>query len=98
MKEYKKKIRQASNAYIKYLDCIHEIVTMANDMVKDTPLHDSIDGLITCENFPDSGLSFIIELNNDGGMPHTVTCISFFDLFKNGPEYVTVENLKKISF
>ena len=31
-------------------------------------------------------------------MPHTVRCISFFELFKNGPEYVTTEELKKISF
>lgn len=30
------------------------------------------------------------------GMPHTVTYISFFELFKNGTEYVTIEELKKI--
>ena len=98
MKDYKKKIRQASNAYVKYLDCIHELETLANDIIKDSPLYEYIDGPITCERFPDSGLSFIIDLNNDNGMPHTVTCISFFELFKNGPEYVTTEELKKISF
>lgn len=98
MKEYKKKIRQASNAYLKYLDHIRELESMANNIIKDTQLYEYIDGPITCERFPDSGLSFIIELYNDGGMPRTVTCISFFELFKNGPEYVTVENLKKISF
>lgn len=98
MKDYKKKIRQASNAYFKYLDYIQELESMANDIIVDTPLYDYIIGRIGCEHFPDSGLSFIIDLNNDNGMPHTVTCISFFELFKNGPEYVTVENLKKISF
>ena len=36
MKEYKKKIRQASNAYVKYLDCIHELETLANDIIKDS--------------------------------------------------------------
>ena len=97
-KDYKKKIRQASNAYLKYLDHIRELESMANDIIKDTPLYEYIDGPITCERFPDSGLSFIIELNNGGGMPHTVRCISFFELFKNGPEYVTTEELKKISF
>ena len=98
MKDYKKKIRQASNAYVKYLDYIHELEILANDVIKDSPLYEYLDSPITCERFPDSGLSFIIELNNDRGMPHTVTCISFFELFKNGPEYVTTEELKKISF
>lgn len=97
-KDYKKKIRQASNAYLKYLDHIRELESMANNIIKDSHLYEYIDGPITCERFPDSGLSFIIELYNDGGMPRTVRCISFFELFKNGPEYVTVENLKKISF
>ena len=97
-KDYKKKIHQASNAYLKYLDHIRELESMANDIVKDLPLYEDIDSPITCERFPDSGLSFIIELYNDGGMPHTVRCISFFDLFKNGPEYVTKEELKKINF
>ena len=63
MKDYKKKIRQASNAYVKYLDCIHELETLANDIIKDAPLYEYIDGPITCERFPDSGLSFIIEVN-----------------------------------
>lgn len=98
MKDYKKKIRQASNAYVKYLDYIHELEILANNIIKDSPLYEYLDSPIACERFPDSGLSFIIELNNDGGMPHTVTCISFFELFKNGPEYVTIEELKKISF
>lgn len=96
--DYKKKIHQASNAYLKYLEHIGELELMANNIIKDSPLYEYIDRPITCERFPDSGLSFIIELNNDGGMPHTVTCISFFELFKNGPEYVTTEELKKFSF
>ena len=91
MKDYKKKIHQASNAYLKYLDHIRELESMANDIIKDTPLYEFIDSPITCERFPDSGLSFIIEVINDAGMPHTVTCISFFELFKNGPDYVTIE-------
>ena len=40
MKEYKKKIRQASNAYLKYLDHIGELESMANDIIKDSPLYD----------------------------------------------------------
>ena len=63
MKDYKKKIRQASNAYLKYLDHIRELESMANDIIKDSPLYEYIDGPITCERFPDSGLSFIIEVN-----------------------------------
>lgn len=92
----KRNIGWAIEYYHKYEAVCDTLSKRANEMIELSQLRDELEGDITCEYQNGLGLVFVVELK-DGEAPHTIPCSSFFELFEDDLDEITIRDLKMLS-
>lgn len=81
--------------YHKYSQQCDNLAKRANELIEMFDLKDFFDSDISCEYQLGYGLVFIFELN-DNEAPRIIRCSSFFDLFNENSDEITIQDLKML--
>lgn len=82
--------------YHQYMQQCDNLAKRANELIEGTHLTEDIIEDISCEYSPNTGLFFVVDMN-DGEPPHNIRCSSFFELFNSDIDEITIKDLKMLS-
>jgi hypothetical protein len=89
-------VSYAIQYYHKYSQQCDNLAKRANELIERVDLKDFFCSDISCEYQTGNGLVFVFELN-DNDLPHNISCSSFFDLFNENSDEITIQDLKMLS-
>ena len=88
-------IAYAIQYYYQHLQQCDNLSKRANELIEMFDLKDFFDSDISCEYQTGNGLVFVFELK-DNDLPHNIRCSSFFDLFNENSDEITIQDLKML--
>lgn len=88
-------VSYAIEYYHKYLQQCDNLAKRANELIEKVDLKDFFESNISCEYQTGNGLVFVFELN-DNDLPRNISCSSFFDLFNENIDEITIQDLKML--